>query len=105
MVASDLIFALVIFLLFPNLDFQIEHTTIPAYVAISVEYFLIGIISYVVYLIINKFRFGQSINKKALIFIFFPVSQFLILGVLAKVLMYNPELITVEIIMLVAVCV
>ena len=105
MVASDLIFALAIFLLFPNLDFRIEHTTIPAYVAISVEYFLIGIISYIVYLIINKFRFRQSINIKALIFILFPVSQFLILGVLAKVLMYSPELITVEIIMLVAVCV
>jgi len=103
-VICDSIMAVILFYLFPSLDYQVGHTSLPEFIGVYTIYFLFGIIFYSVYLIIKKIRFSESLNKKALIFILFPVSQFLIFEVLAKILINNSELITVEMIMLIAVC-
>ena len=101
----DSLFAAIVYPLFPSFDFRFGHMTLPALIAADIDLVLNGIVYYLVYSIIKKIRHKQSINRKALIFMIFPISQMLTLMVLIKVIMMNGEYVTTEITWLVIVCV
>ena len=102
---ADIMFVAIIFLMNSDLNFQIGYTTAPALIAVNTEYLICAITYFLLYHIIRKFRFKQTINKKALIFLLFPVSQIVLLSSILKILLLNPQNITIEIYIWLFVCV
>ena len=106
-VTTEALFAVFVFPLFPGLDFQMGHTylPLPAFITINFEYVVCGMIYYATTQICKKFRFKRSISKKAILFLLFPASQLLLLASIVKILLLNPQNITIEIYIWLFVCV
>ena len=104
-ITVDMVFASLIFSINPDLNFQIGSTTTPVLVLVNTEYAVCAVIYFFLYHLIRKFRFRQSISRKALLFLLFPASQIFLLSAILKILLMNPENTTVEILIWTFLCV
>ena len=97
LIIFDTITTSVIFVIFPEFSFDIGHFTYPALLFADVDLIIYGILMYLEHCIVKKIHNRKSINRRALIFMLFPVSQVLILCVIMKLIMANTDNATPEI--------
>ena len=90
-ITTEVIFSAFIFYFFPGINFQMGQTQLPlpAFIAINFEYVLCGFILYSITQLCKKFRLKQSFNKKAFIFMLFPLSQLFLLSAILKILIMS----------------
>ena len=93
----DTVFAAIIFVCFPDFNYEIGHLSYPALLAADIEMLIYGIFLFAATMVIKRVRLKTGINKKALVFMLFPLSQVLILCVIIKLIMANSENATAEI--------
>lgn len=91
LIIFDTITTAVIFVIFPEFSFDIGHLTYPALLFADIEMLIYGIFLFAATMVIKRVRLKTGINKKALVFMLFPLSQVLILCVIIKLIMANSE--------------
>ena len=82
----DTVFSSLIFVLFPDFNYEIGHLSYPALLAADIEMLIYGIFLFAATMVIKRVRRKTGINKKALVFMLFPLSQVLILCVVICVI-------------------
>ena len=105
LIIFDTITTAVIFVIFPEFSFDIGHLTYPALLFADIDLIIYGILMYFEHCIIKRIHDRKSINKRAVIFMFFPESQVLILCVIMKLIMANTDNATPEIMYFTLICV
>ena len=105
LIIFDTVTSVVIFVLFPNLNLKMGHVTYQSLLVADVDLIIYGILMYFEHCIIKRIHDRKSINKRAVIFMFFPESQVLILCVIMKLIMANTDNATPEIMYFTLICV